>query len=76
VLTHIRETVARACSQQSGAVHTCAAMRLRRNISALQLRDFLSGEFTPLPLTDVMAVLRNRESRGQIKLVANGRKTK
>ena len=46
---------------------------LRRNITVLQLRDFLSGEFTPLPLADVMAVLRNRESRGHISLVAKAK---
>ena len=42
---------------------------LRRNMTALQIRDFLSGEFTPLPLGDVMAVLRAREARGQVRLV-------
>ena len=39
------------------------------NMTALQLRDFLSGEFTPLPMRDVMAVLRAREASGQIRLV-------
>lgn len=38
-------------------------------MSALQVRDFLSGEFTPLPMSDVMAVLRAREASGQIRLV-------
>ena len=42
---------------------------LRRNMTVAQIRDFLSGEFTPLPLADVLAVLRNRESRGQVRLV-------
>ena len=37
--------------------------------TALQIRDFLSGEFTPLPLADVMAVLRAREAQGTIKLI-------
>ncbi len=45
---------------------------LRRNMTALQIRDFLSGEFTPLPLADVMAVLRQREARGQLRLVPAG----
>jgi len=35
---------------------------------ALEVRDFLSGEFTPLPLADVMAVLRAREAGGTVKL--------
>ncbi len=41
----------------------------RKGITALELRDFLSGEFTPLPMEDVMAVLRTREAQGQIRLV-------
>jgi hypothetical protein len=36
----------------------------------LEIRDFLSGEFEPVPLADVMAVLRAREQRGVIKLTA------
>ncbi|MCC7195839.1 MAG: M28 family peptidase [Gemmatimonadaceae bacterium] len=42
---------------------------LGKNMTALQIRDFLSGEFTPLPLADVMAVLRAREAAGSVKLV-------
>jgi aminopeptidase YwaD len=38
-------------------------------MSALQVRDFLSGEFTPLPMADVMAVLKAREASGSIRLV-------
>jgi hypothetical protein len=37
--------------------------------SALEIRDFLSGEFTPLPLADLMAVLRAREASGTLRLV-------
>jgi hypothetical protein len=37
--------------------------------TALEIRDFLSGEFEPVPLADVMAVLRAREASGQIRLV-------
>jgi hypothetical protein len=43
---------------------------LGKKMTALQIRDFLSGEFEPVPLADVMAVLRARESSGAIKLVA------
>ena len=39
-------------------------------MTALDIRDFLSGEFTPVPLADVMAVLRAREAAGSIKLTA------
>jgi hypothetical protein len=42
---------------------------LGRKLSVLEIRDFLSGEFTPLPLADLMAVLRAREAAGSIRLV-------
>ena len=42
---------------------------LGQHKTALQIRDFLSGEFTPLPLADLMAVLHARETAGTIKLV-------
>jgi aminopeptidase YwaD len=43
---------------------------LGKKLSALEIRDFLSAEFEPVPLADVMAVLRARETAGAIKLVA------
>ena len=46
---------------------------LRRNMTALGIRDFLSGEFTPLSLANVMAVLRSREASGSIRLTPKGR---
>jgi hypothetical protein len=42
---------------------------LGRKMTVLEIRDFLSGEFTPLPIETVMAVLRAREAAGSIKLV-------
>jgi aminopeptidase YwaD len=42
---------------------------LGKKLSALEIRDFLSGEFEPVPLADVMAVLRAREAAGTIRLV-------
>src|SRR4051812_46289217 len=45
------------------------AILLGKHLSALEIRDFLSGEFEPLPLTDLMAVLRAREAAGSLKLV-------
>jgi hypothetical protein len=42
---------------------------LGQHKTALEIRDFLSGEFTPLPLADLMAVLHARETAGSIKLV-------
>jgi hypothetical protein len=41
---------------------------LGKGMTALQIRDFLSGEFTPLPMSDVMAVLQARATAGSIKL--------
>ncbi len=42
---------------------------LGQHKTALEIRDFLSGEFTPLPLADLMKVLRAREAAGTVKLV-------
>jgi hypothetical protein len=42
---------------------------LGKKLSALEIHDFLSGEFEPVPLADVMAVLRARETAGTIKFV-------
>jgi hypothetical protein len=45
------------------------AILLGQHKSVLEIRDFLSGEFEPVALADVMAVLRAREALGTIKLV-------
>ncbi len=45
------------------------AILLGQHKTALEIRDFLSGEFTPLPLADLMAVLHAREAAGTVKLV-------
>ena len=37
--------------------------------TALEIRDFVAGEFDPLPLADAMAYLRAQEKAGQIKLI-------
>jgi len=42
---------------------------LPKRLTVLEIRDFLSGEFTPLPLADLMAVLRAREAAGTIRLL-------
>ncbi len=52
--------------QEMGAEFT---ILLGQHKTALEIRDFLSGEFTPIPLADVMAVLRARETAGSVKLV-------
>ena len=44
------------------------SLLLPKKMTALEIRDFLSGEFTPLPMEDVMAVLRAREAAGQVTL--------
>ncbi len=45
------------------------SLLLGKKLTVMQVRDFLSGEFTPIPLADVMAVLKARETGGSIKLV-------
>lgn len=42
---------------------------LGKGMTVLEIRDFLSGEFTPVVLADVMAVLRAREAAGSVRLV-------
>jgi len=41
---------------------------LGEGMTALEIRDFLSGQFTPLPLEDLMSVLRAYEESGAIRL--------
>ncbi len=50
------------------------SLLLPKKMTALEIRDFLSGEFTPLPMEEVMAVLRAREAAGQVKLTSVGGK--
>ena len=50
------------------------SLLLPKKMTALEIRDFLSGEFTPLPMEEVMAVLRARQAAGQVKLTAAGGK--
>ena len=40
----------------------------RGDMTVLQMRDFLSGEFTPLSLADLTATLRAREGAGLVTL--------
>jgi len=42
--------------------------------TVLEIRDFLSAEFEPLPLDTLMAVLKAREASGALKLVAQPEK--
>ncbi|MEJ2203280.1 MAG: M28 family peptidase [Gemmatimonadota bacterium] len=48
------------------------SLLLPRGMTVLEIRDFLSGEFTPLPLDGLMTVLRAREEAGAVRLVAAG----
>lgn len=41
---------------------------LRQKKTALEIRDFLTGEFEPLPLADFIAYLRAQEKIGRVKL--------
>jgi hypothetical protein len=44
------------------------SLLLGKQMTVMQLRDFLSGEFTPITLAEVMAVLKARETAGSITL--------
>ena len=55
-----------ALSQEMNAEFT---ILLGQHKTVLEIRDFLSGEFTPLSLADLMTVLRAREAAGTVKLV-------
>jgi hypothetical protein len=46
-----------------------ATILLGKHLSALAIRDFLSGEFEPVALADVLRYLRARESAGVVRLV-------
>ena len=46
-----------------------ATILLGKKMTALEIRDFLSGEFDPIPIADVMRYLRAREQAGVIRLV-------
>ena len=46
---------------------------LGQHKTALEIRDFLSGEFEPVSVADVMAVLKAREAAGQIRLVTKAK---
>jgi hypothetical protein len=48
------------------------SLLIPKGLTALEIRNFLSGEFTPLPMDEVMAVLRAREAAGQITLTRRG----
>jgi hypothetical protein len=41
---------------------------LGRGMTALEIRDFLTGEFEPVPLEDVVAYLRAAEKAGTVKI--------
>jgi hypothetical protein len=43
-----------------------------KKLSVLEIRDFLSGEFDPLPLADLMAYLKVTEKMGTVKLNQKG----
>jgi aminopeptidase YwaD len=49
---------------------------LNKKITALEIRDFLTGEFEPLSLDDLMTYLRAGEKAGTIKLTERVEETK
>ena len=61
-------------AQQAAARYIPQHMRAELNIllgqkkTVLEIRDFLSGEFEPLPLSDLTAYLKELEKIGQAQL--------
>jgi hypothetical protein len=45
---------------------------LGRGGTALDIRDFLAGEFDPLPLDAFMQYLKAQEAAGRVRLVEKG----
>jgi hypothetical protein len=43
-----------------------------KKLTVLEIRDFLSGEFEPLPLADLMAYLKVMEKMGSVKVSQRG----
>ena len=41
---------------------------LGRSMSVLEIRDFISGEFEPVPLQDVWDFIKAQETAGAVKL--------
>ena len=51
--------------------HMTAELRAitARKLTVQQIRDFISGEFEPVPLADVMAYFQAQEKAGMVKLM-------
>jgi aminopeptidase YwaD len=64
-----RNAIAEAMRKIPG--HMTAELRavLPRKLTVQQIRDFLSGEFEPVPVADVMAYFEAMEKSGSVKLV-------
>ena len=41
---------------------------LNRGMTVLEIRDFISGEFEPVPLQDVWDYIKAQETAGAVKL--------
>jgi hypothetical protein len=51
----------------SGELSTLLGQNAERKRTVLEIRDFLSGEFDPLPVADLMGYFRVLEKAGQLK---------
>jgi aminopeptidase YwaD len=47
---------------------------LARGMTVLEIRDFISGEFEPVPLQDVMDYIKAQEAAGAVKLAVKAGK--
>jgi hypothetical protein len=68
-MTPERQAVAEAMRKIPG--HVTAELRAiaPRKLTVQQIRDFLSGEFEPIVLADLMTYFQAQEKAGMVKLV-------
>ena len=68
-MTSERQAVMEALRKIPG--HVTAELRAitPKKLSVLQIRDFISGEFEPIALADVMTYFQAQEKAGMVKLV-------
>lgn len=63
-----RASIEAAVDKLEGHLTDELRLLLARNMTVLQIRDFLSGEYSPVPVADLLDYLRALEKLGQVKI--------
>ena len=63
-----REALQKARAKVPAHMQAELSTLLGRGKTVMEMRNFLSGEFEPLPLADLMEYLRAQEKLGSVKL--------